>query len=93
MKITPFSKPRTLCWDCANACGGCTWSDHWLHKPINGWTAVRADLKTKDGEVTESYIVTECPEFIRDAYDYGSFRREQYEGCLLELQIPQTEIG
>lgn len=93
MRVTPFSKPRTICWDCANATGGCSWSDHWLHKPVEGWTAIRNDLNTKEGGTTESYIVQKCPEFVRDAYDYGSYRKEQYERCLPELQISQAQNG
>lgn len=64
--------PQTICWNCANACGGCSWSDHWVHEPIEGWTAVRRDITNKFGENVESYIVFDCPEFIRDAYDGGS---------------------
>ena len=93
--MTEFNKPRTLCWDCANACGGCSWSDHWLHTPIEGWTAIRNDLKTKEGETTESYIVFECPEFIRDGTGFGSqrFRREIDEGCMQGLSVLKAEVG
>ena len=64
----------TLCWDCANYCGGCSWSDHWMHKPVEGWTAIRNDIRTKAGDVVESYIVMGCPEFVRDAYGGGQER-------------------
>lgn len=80
MKGAKRMENHTLCWDCANACGGCSWSDHWLHRPVEGWDAIRTDLKAKDG-VIESYIVVECPEFERDAYQFGQ-RRMRYEGCM-----------
>lgn len=67
-------RSQTLCWDCAKACGGCSWSDHWLHKPVEGWKADRNDIRTKAGYEIESYIVMECPEFIRDAKGGGQER-------------------
>ena len=53
---------KTLCWKCANACGDCSWSDHWEHSPVEGWKAVPTEMRN-DGRVAVSYIVTECPEF------------------------------
>ena len=29
--------PDQLCWDCANACGGCEWSRSF--RPVPGWSA------------------------------------------------------
>lgn len=69
------NKPQTICWDCANACGGCSWSDHWQHSPVDGWTAIRSDITGKDVTV-ESYIVLDCPEFERDAEGKGQWRYE-----------------
>ena len=81
--MNEFNKPKSLCWDCAKACGGCAWSDHWKHQPIDGWTAIRNDLKSKEGETIESYIVTGCPEFERDAEGYGQVRRrDTVERCV-----------
>ena len=90
-----YTKPKTICWDCANACGGCSWSDHWKHKPVEGWNAVRNDLHNKDGAVIESYIVYECPEFVRDSVGYGQHRvrRNQDEGCMQDLQAREKEVG
>lgn len=51
----------TICWKCANACGGCEWSKK-RAKPVAGWEAIRRDLY--DG--IESYIVLSCPEFEPD---------------------------
>lgn len=64
----------TLCWDCENALGGCSWSDHWKHEPVKGWTAVRRDLRIKEGGEVESYRVIQCPEFVRDSTRGGQYR-------------------
>ena len=55
----------TLCWGCQNACGGCSWSDHWEHKPVYGWTAEMVSIKL-NGEQGTTYNVISCPEFIPD---------------------------
>jgi len=62
-------KRQTLCWDCENACGGCSWSDHWKHTPVEGWTAKRTRLRMDKDDYGDSYIVIECPEFKRDRSD------------------------
>ena len=59
------NKPQTLCWDCENACGGCSWSRPGMAaEPVKGWTATRNDIK--NGSKAESYIVHACPEFVPD---------------------------
>ena len=58
----------TLCWDCANATGGCLWSDVLI--PVKGWTAYPTPKK----ENKDSYLVVKCPEFIRDATGGGLHR-------------------
>ena len=65
---------QTLCWDCANATGGCSWSMHTEHKPVEGWNAIRRDIHNKYSEPVESYIVISCPEFVRDARNGGTYR-------------------
>ena len=65
---------QTLCWNCANATGGCSWSEYGTFQPVEGWTAERRDIRNKFGEDIESYIVIDCPEFIRDAQAGGSVR-------------------
>lgn len=56
----------TLCWGCRNACGGCSWSDYWLQKPVRGWTAEKVGLRMDNDRNGTSYIVTDCPEFEPD---------------------------
>lgn len=60
-------KTMQLCWDCARAVGGCDWSRE--HIPIPGWEATPA---VRNGD--SSYVITGCPEFVRDAYGCGSYR-------------------
>ena len=66
---------QTLCWDCANATGGSNWSDHWKHSPVKGWNAIKTKLKWNYEANDCSYIVLECPEFIRDSENYGQRRK------------------
>ena len=55
---------ETLCWNCSNAYGQCSWSKDFT--PVEGWNAERKDVKvTVQGYVT-SYIVFECPLFEGD---------------------------
>lgn len=65
---------HTLCWDCANACGGCSWSNHWDHLPVDGWKAVETRVRMNNDDYEVSYIVLECPRFERDGVDGGTAR-------------------
>lgn len=55
----------TICWDCKNACGGCSWSKNFT--PVEGWkitkTLIKGNFETD--AVIESCIVHSCPEFIK----------------------------
>ena len=58
---------HTLCWDCKNsAYYGCDWAREVI--PVKGWEAEQ----TKNG-----YLVTKCPEFVRDSWDFGNYRDEE----------------
>lgn len=56
----------TLCWDCGNAYGGCSWSINFT--PVKGWDAqyVQRVYKGRDVYVMDSYEVRSCPEFVLD---------------------------
>lgn len=56
----------TLCWECGNAYGGCSWSRTFT--PVEGWDAqyVRRVYKSKDAHILDSYEVHSCPEFVED---------------------------
>lgn len=62
-----FMRKSTLCWDCQNACCGCSWSREAV--PVNGWKAKHNPIKKSDktgGALYDSYFVLSCPEFIQD---------------------------
>lgn len=63
----PQSKAN-ICFDCQNACGGCSWSEKF--EPVPGWTAKKVTQKTHlhKGAVRwiETYHITACPEFVKD---------------------------
>lgn len=68
-------RPTTLCEICANACGGCSWSEYGKQKPVEGWEAIRNDILTNHGapgkpliSFEESYIVLACPQYAPDQY-------------------------
>lgn len=46
---------ETLCWYCANACGGCSWSKKLV--PVDGW------VTTPRGPGED---VVACPQFMAD---------------------------
>ena len=82
----------TLCWCCRKAItGGCSWSRDFI--PVEGWQAVRKDLKpvaTQSGDRTiESYVVYQCPEYKCDCpmgsrvREYHAKPIEDNEGALL----------
>lgn len=51
------------CWDCKNACGGCSWSAKF--EPVDGWKArevIRPTYNTVAG-VYQSYAIDFCPEY------------------------------
>lgn len=62
-------KHPTLCWDCENACGRCSWSRKFI--PVDGWDAIPTKVlvwnTTQDGErirvYVDSFDVYSCPEF------------------------------
>lgn len=68
-------KQHSLCWDCANATGGCSWSQFEDYEPVPGWKAIPTVIhSTLESGRTDSFIVIECPEFKRDALNYGQRR-------------------
>ena len=78
-------KKETLCWQCANACGRCSWSSK-AHKPVTGWTAERRDITVANKpEPLESYIVEFCPEFVEE-------RREKDKRYRKRIGIPSEKL-
>lgn len=46
----------TICWDCKNACGDCSWSRFLM--PVVGWEAIETEV-----DENKSYRVVNCPSF------------------------------
>lgn len=68
----------TICWECAKACGGCSWSEYAVYEPVPGWKALPGKIQEID-----TWVVLECPEFVRDAEPGGlkrlSTRRDRVD--------------
>lgn len=63
-----------ICFDCANACGGCSWSEidpeteRPRFEPVPGWTAfpiVHKYMDKKYKRETRTYRIVACPKFVR----------------------------
>ena len=77
-----MARPQTLCWDCRNATEkDCEWARYF--KPVPGWEAEKTKMKT--GEA--SYIVYDCPRFVRDSWRAGEFRtKEEYDDAEIKRE-------
>ena len=66
--VKGFVYPASICWECQNACGGCSWADEFI--PVDGWKAISNPIKADHmgaDVVLESYQVVWCPKFITDS--------------------------
>lgn len=65
---SPFSKTRTICWNCRHAVPdgkyGCSWSERFI--PVRGWVATKS--QTVSNKYGDAYTVYECPEFKEDKH-------------------------
>lgn len=57
------TRKESLCWECKNACGGCSWSSSFVQ--VKNWKAKPTKVKCTGGYV-DSFHVIKCPEFDRD---------------------------
>lgn len=66
LKVSRRHGNETLCWICKNACGSCSWSRSLT--PVKGWEAKKIKVKGNfyTGEILDSFIVKNCPEYIPD---------------------------
>lgn len=71
--LVRFEEKHSICLDCKNACGGCSWSavdpatGRLRFEPVKGWVAEKTVLKIgRRGEC--SYRVKACPLFAQDDY-------------------------
>ena len=51
-----------LCWRCAKACGGCSWSSSLT--PVEGWEAEPHLIKDATGDIN-TYKIRKCPLFVK----------------------------
>ena len=65
----------TKCWECAKATGFCSWSQEF--KPIKNWNAVKTKHVNNNGVPLETYLIIDCPEFVRDSTNIGLERLEK----------------
>ena len=69
-------KKTNICFDCKNACGGCSWSaidpetEQIRYEPVPGWTAERVVLNLGDYDGKHrrcyTYHITACPQYDPD---------------------------
>ena len=52
-----MNKANTLCWDCENCIGGCSWTKDF--EPVEGWKAE----PVTNSDNSDTYLVSECPQF------------------------------
>ena len=79
--LVPCGRKTNICFDCANACGGCSWSEvdpatkKPRFEPVPGWTAKKVMLKAgmahSKSIYVETYHITACPEFVPDNRNGG----------------------
>lgn len=92
-KRYPTYKPLTLCEVCANAYGGCSWSEKDMQQPVEGWDAIRHDVglsETRRGELrrmlTESYVVLACPQFKLEEQHRWAYERFNPEAVRAKME-------
>lgn len=71
----------SICFNCKNAYAH---KCKWVHSltPIPGWTAVKRDIKYKEGPIS-TYNVKRCPNFVPDGKIYMS--KEARNKRIIEL--------
>lgn len=77
---------ETLCFQCARATGGCSWSDEL--RPVRGWFARRGTVNGKP----YSYSVFRCPEYRAEQRGNRNPDTLDTDGCeaLLRALLRQT---
>lgn len=75
--LVPFNqRSNELCFNCKNACGGCSWSaldpatNKPKYEPVPGWTAKKVMLKLGISHAkvkwVQTYHITACPQYEPD---------------------------
>ena len=82
-------KNNSICWDCANACCNCSWSQSFT--PVDGWKATPTRIKQSEGVFIESYIVHECPCFVKDIV--RQLKQISTKQLALKLDLPCNTVS
>ena len=66
--LETVKRTTNICFDCAKACGGCSWSKRF--EPVPGWTAEPVVIKSFETllggpKFTKTFHITACPQFER----------------------------
>ena len=75
MSVAKNYRGFTLCWDCERAIGGCSWVDDFI--PVKGWFA--DTIKPSPTKPSVTYLVKDCPLFVRDGYKGGTMKAEEVD--------------
>ena len=70
LQNSKYSERMSICIDCANCIGNCSWSQSFT--PVEGWTAISSKFYD-NGHKVRTYRVISCPLFKYDnsnAYGY-----------------------
>ena len=64
MNLMSYKKkiPDCICWDCKNAFGNCSWSDHFELE--DGCTVLITPRKKENGQ--KGFWVLSCPKFEKE---------------------------
>lgn len=99
---TTTGKPN-ICFECAKACGGCSWSavDPKTNKikfePVKGWTAEKRSLlvgfEQNRRRYVETYHITACPEFDQEKPRNTSNHQEISEDAFRILLAKWRRLG
>lgn len=53
------------CWNCGNACGGCSWAQDFT--PVKDWEAEPVTVKDKEGDI-RTYKIKYCPQYTLEKH-------------------------
>lgn len=77
MGVKNGKKDNSICWCCEKSCTAeCSWSREFI--PVDGWTA--EPWKTANG--VDSFLVRECPEFVKEIREGRDWQKLDNEGCV-----------
>ena len=73
---------QSLCWNCKNCFGGCSWSESF--EPVEGWNAKRTIIKYLNTE-TPSFLVRDCPLFAPDDGEREYVNNDGFQNLMVAI--------